>query len=144
MILGYRAQGIGNRESGNLKTENGKLKDMINTTEEDTRKLSFEKKNKRLATGEYKDGKLVAEGDVIRSKPSSVEQTLSQANTKNTPFFTVAKEGGVQASDRRSASRKGGCLRSRQGDFNNPLISNLFSLISKVLPLTITVAGGIF
>ena len=124
MILGYR-------ERGNLKTENGKLKDMINTTKEDTLKLSFEKKNKRLATGccyasEYKDGKLVAEGDVIRSKPSSVEQTLSQANTKNTPFL------------------KGGCLRSRQGDFNNPRISNLFSLISKVLPITIAVAGGIF
>ena len=38
---------------------------------------------------------------------------------------------------------KGGCLRSRQGDFNNPLISLLLSLTSKVFPLTITVAGGI-
>ena len=38
---------------------------------------------------------------------------------------------------------KGGCLRSRQGDFNNPLFSHLSSLISKVLLLTNAVAGGI-
>ena len=38
---------------------------------------------------------------------------------------------------------KGGCLRSRQGDFNNPLFSLLSSLISKVLLLTNVVARGI-
>ena len=55
-------------ESGNLKTENGKLKDMINTTVKDALKVNF----------------------------------------------------------------------------NNPLISYLLSLTSKVLPLTIAVAGDIF
>ena len=98
MSQGYRVKGIGNRESGNLKSENGKLKDMINTTGEDALKLSIEGENKRLATGccyasERQDGKQVAEGDLIRSKHSSVEQTLLRAKTKNTPF----KKGGCQA-----------------------------------------------
>ncbi|MBQ3644583.1 MAG: sugar transferase [Candidatus Riflebacteria bacterium] len=47
-------------------------------------KLSLEGENKR-------------EGDVIPNTPSFLEQTLSQANTKNTIIFIPAKDGGMQA-----------------------------------------------
>ena len=81
-----------------------------NTFEKNDIKLSLEGENKR-------------EGEGIRSKSSSLIQTLSRAEKKS-PLL-----------------KGNGCF-SNQWDFKNSLTSHLFSLISKVLPLTTARVGG--